>query len=302
VLRWQSPELLRAAEAMALQQTLRAEAGRPLEMPAAMEPYREGLGPLARSYPHGFTAVDYEHASAHLLFDYHWLTGDPLAREELARTGRSILRLLRSVPWRTSRGEGQCLEAGVLCARATGDDVLLAALAAHARENVMPALQDLDAGVAIAQPPHPRVLDGQQPFDAVWQMAQLVRGLSALARATGSLELRRAAVRIAVAMGTAGWVDSVGPKTFVSARGADRYTMAAFPADYRSEARMTIGAFGLAAELAEDPGEARLLADRAGDVLSRLLRPDASPAELALARADPWLQVVLDRKERRRTN
>ncbi|HLQ37509.1 MAG TPA: hypothetical protein VK348_06895, partial [Planctomycetota bacterium] len=124
VLRWRSAELLHAAEGMLLQQPLRPTSGRAPALPIAGAPYRQGLGPIAVHAPHGFTAVDYEHFSALLLYDYYWLCGDPLALDELARLGRGLRAELAALPFKTSRGEGWCMQSGALIARATGDRAL----------------------------------------------------------------------------------------------------------------------------------------------------------------------------------
>ena len=294
-LRWRSPELLYAAEGMVLQQGLRPSGGRLERAPADTSAYRQGLPQLARRAPHGFVPHDYEHVSAHLLFDYYWLCGDDWAQQELARLGQSIVRLLATASFRTSRGEGHCLEAGVLCARATGDAELSAMLEEHARSVLLPLLDRLDEGVALAQPPHAGVLDGKTPFDAPWQMAQLVRGLAAVAAASGSEDLRAAAVRIAHAMGHNGWVEGVGPKTFVGTGGPGRYSMAALSVDRAGRDRITIGAFVLAAELAHDPTTAARLRECGRFLLDRELRPNAGLPERLSAAANPWLQIALDR-------
>jgi hypothetical protein len=297
VLRWRRPELLAAAEGMVLQHTLRPTAGRVERTPADTGAHRQGLLPLAQAAPHGFTAPGYEYVSALLLYDWYWLTGDALARDEMARLGGAVRKLLAAAPFRTSRGEGQCLLAGVLCARATGDAALLADLAAHARAVLLPILPGAGSAAALAQPPHPAVLDGRTRFDAPWQMAALVRGLAALHFATGAAEFAAAAVRIADAMAGPGWIDDVGPKTFVSAGDPSRYTLAALPEDRAVSDRMTIGAFALAAELAGDPATAARHQARAGFLLVRELQGRDGPGRQRTA-ADPWLQVALDRRER----
>src|SRR5262249_15700811 len=125
LLRWQSPLLSLCAEGMVLQQTLRPTPGRNPARPPEQAAWRQGIGPLGQYAPHGFTAPDYEHFSVILLYDGWWLTGDPLARDELARLGRGVRAELQAVPFLTSRGEGWCLQSGVLIARATGDAALL---------------------------------------------------------------------------------------------------------------------------------------------------------------------------------
>jgi hypothetical protein len=141
------------------------------------------------------------------------------------------------------------------------------------------------------------VLDGQSSFDAPWQMAALVRGLAALHADTGTPAFAAAAVRIADAMAGPGWVEHEGPKTFVSAADAGRYTVAALPDDRAGSDRTTIGAFVLAAELADDPAIAQRLRACADFLLDRELPVDAGPERRWIS-ANPWLQVALDRHQR----
>lgn len=297
VLRWRSPELLQIAELMVLQHPLRPSAARRERQPPDTAPLRAGLGPLAQAAPHGFTPFSYEHCSATLLYDHWWLTGDALARDELARLGRSALALLRGAPFRTGRGEGNCLSAGVLCARATGDRALLDAFAAHAREVTLPALFPADRAAPLPQPPLSRVLDGQSEFDSTWQLAMLVRGLLALHDATGDRAFAAAVVRVADAMATVGWAPGEGPKTFFAAADVGRYTIAASPADRVGYDRMTIGAFVSAARLADDPEVAARLDACARFLLDRELPVDVAPPVVRALAADPWLQVAFDRRE-----
>jgi hypothetical protein len=296
VLRWRAPQLLDAVYGMVLQQSLRPTAGRTERKPKDTERWREGLGPLALAVPHGFTAPDYEHASALLLFDYYWLTGDPFARDELARLGRGLSAVLAAAPFRTSRGEGSCLEALVLCGRATGDRTLVDGALQHAKTVLLPLLAKSPPHIALAQPPHPAILEGKSAFDAPWQMALLVRGLVALQRATGDQELVPVIVRIADAMATSCWVEGQGLKTFVSATDLSRYTIAAVSADRAGYDRMTIGAFELAREMASDPAVAARLFARSRYLLDRDLPPDARLLDRARTHANPWLQIALDRQ------
>lgn len=298
-LRWRSPGLLQAAEGMVLQHGLRPTPARSPRAPADTAAWRQGLPEAVLAAPHGFGQEGYEHVSALLLFDHFWLTGDPWAREELGRLGGAVPDLLAAPRFRTSRGEGVCLLAGTLCARATGDAELLAALAAHAHAEILPGLRHLREGLALPQPPHPGVLDAGTRFDAPWQMALLVRGLCALGDAAGDGELAAAAVRVAVAMAGPGWVEGEGPKTFVGAGGTGRYTVAALPVDRAGYDRMTIGAFALAAELAGDPATAAHLRARAAFLLDRELRSGPELPARWSAAANPWLQVAMDRRKAR---
>ena len=293
VLRLQSPRLAEAAEAMVLQHTLRptpAVAQRPW---ALDESWRRGLGTIARAAPHGFVAEDYEHFSALLLFDWYWLTGDVLARAELARLGRGLMAILPVQPLRTSRGEGWCLQSGALVARATGDRALQQRLLDHALQVTLPLVMREGNLVAIAQPPHPHAF-ADQSWDAPWQMAALVRGLAALHAQTGNDSLRAAVLRVADAMAQTCWREGEGPHHFVSALDASRYTMATDASTQRLLHRMVSGAFTIAAGLA-DGDEAALLQRRAQWLELRLLPAGSSPRARAAAGSDPWLQVLLDR-------
>lgn len=296
VLRWRSPELAAVAEAMVLQHSLRSVGGRPPRLPADTAAYRDGLPPTAISAPHGYPPIDYEHVSAHLVFDWWWLTGDAFARDELARLGRAVPDLLATAEFRTARGEGNALLAGVLCARATGDRELLARLLDHALERLAPALRPNGSTMVLPQPPHPLVLDGKTAFDAPYQQAQLVRGLAALHAATGDPRLLAPLARVADVMAAAGWLEGVGPKTFVSDADAGRYTMAASPEDRSGLDRMVIGGLVLAAELAGDPATAERLWSRADFLLDRELPVGAGLPARLLAAANPWLQIALDRR------
>jgi hypothetical protein len=247
--------------------------------------------------PHGFAPFDYEHCSAHLLYDYWWITGDAFARDELARLGGAVRAMLTAVPFRTSRGEGTCLEAGVLCARATRDAGLLGWLVEHALQRVEPALAEPGQAAAIVQPAHPLVLVGKTPFDAPAQMAALVRGLAALHAATGDARLLGPLLRVADAMAGPAWLEGEGPKTFVSGNEPRRYSLAALPEDRSGSDRMTIGAFVLAAELVGDPEARQRLRARAAVLLDREIPVDAGPPVRWPAAANPWLQIALDRRD-----
>ncbi|MGE3171593.1 MAG: hypothetical protein AB7O97_03140 [Planctomycetota bacterium] len=295
VLRWQSPALLAIAEGMVLQHALRPTGGRAPRLPDDTAAWRQGLPERALLRPHGFAPIDYEHCAAQLLFEYWWLCGDPFARDELRRLGASIPSMLAAVPFRTSRGEGRCLEAGVLCARATGDGALLQALSRHARDVLLPALAPPHTGTALPQPPHPLVFDGDVAFDAPAQMAALVRGLAALHGETGAAELAAAVTAVADAMAGPAWLDGVGPKTFVAEQSPGRYTLAALPEDRFGSDRTTIGAFVLAARLAGDPTAAARYRSRAEFLLDRDSAVDTGLRDRLRAAANPWLQIAFDR-------
>jgi hypothetical protein len=294
VLRWQNPALLHAAMGMVLQQTLRPTAGPP-SLPQDMAAWRQGLGPVARAAPHGFTGLDYEHASVLLLYDAWWLTGDALARDELARQGRALRAILGALPFQTSRGEGHALTTGVLIARATGDAELLRWLHQRWREHLQPALEKAPPHIAIAQPPHADVLDGKEPFDAPWQMAALVQGLAALHVATGDPDLVAAIRRLADALAGPCWIEDRGPKTFVSAVDGKRHAMAADPGTLQGTARMLLGAFVRAGELVTDAAAVARYRTCVEFLMVSELPVDASPAVHRRAAANPWLQLVFDR-------
>ncbi len=286
-LRWRSAALLRLAEAAALQQTLRpTPATRPRE-PAATAPWRSGMSPRAIEAPHGWTALDYEHFSVDLLHDCYWLTGDPLARCELARAGTGLLPLLDALPFRTSRGEGWCLQGGVLIARATQNRALLDALLERVRETLIPGL---GPAWAVSQPPHADALGVTEPFDAPWQMAALVEGLSALWRATGADDVRGAIVRVARTMAVEGWVDDVGPMSFFSTRDPSLHALPVGHAPTVGTAWYSLDAYVLAGEAARAEADRRLFRDRAEFLLHALDDPRRGGAL-----ASPWFQLWYDR-------
>ncbi len=296
LLRWRSGALLAVAEGMVLQHALRPTGGRATRLPQDTEPYRRGLQAHALDAPHGFARIDYEHVSAQMLFDYHWLTADPFAREELRRVGGSALAMLKHAEFRTGRGEGHCLEAGALAAMATGDYALLAALVAHAKSTLLPMLKK-DGPCALPQRAHPLVLDGQSPFDVTGQMAALLRGLAALHRASGDADLVAPIAAIADAMAGPAWIEGEGPKTFLSAVDSGRYSFAPLPEDRSGNDRMLIGAFLVAADLVDDSGRADLWRRRAAFLLEREIATASGLSDQLLAAANPWLQVALDRRK-----
>jgi hypothetical protein len=290
VLRWRSAALLRTAEAQVLQQSLRPTPGFVLRLPAEWTAHRQGLSARAIARPHGFTALDYEHFSVDLLFDWFWLTGDPFARDELARAGVGLERLLRGLPFKTARGEGWSLQGGVLIARALGDGDLLGRLRARAVGELLEALGGPGTPFAIRQPAHTDAFGPDEPFDAPWQMAALVRGLAALHTATGDEAVRAAAVAVAEKMATTGWVDGVGPKYFVSALDPTRYRMPVGFAPTEGTARMEIDAFVLARELGADAESTARFADRIELLTAGYREPPAGDGP-----SDRWLVLWLDR-------
>ena len=290
VLRFESGDLFDIAELMATQQSLRPSPGRAQVLPADTAPFRAGLTPRSCERPHGFTALDYEHFSVDLLYDYYWLTGDPLAHDELVRTARGLRQVLETVPFRTSRGEGWCLQAGVLLARATADPALTGFLRTHALA-LLGQLGRVPQGIALAQPGHALGLGEQEPFDAPWQMAALVRGLAALHAETAAPEFAAAAVQVADVMAGPGWLAGVGPKYLVSARDPGRYTMPVAYGPLTGTGLMQLGAFVLAEELSSDPDSRARFARRAQE-LAAVQGPD----EHGVFAASPWTQIWHDRR------
>ena len=295
VLRWRSGALLAVAEGMVLQHSMRPTGGRATRLPKDMAAYRAGLQLHTIDAPHGHPRIDYEHVSAQLLFDYWWITGDEFARDELRRIGASALAMLRSPAFRTGRGEGRCLEAGALAAMATCDASLLASLLAHAVQTLGPQIQR-GKPAALPQPPHPLVLDGGGAFDSTSQMAALLRGLAALHRASGESALLPLIGAIADAMAGPAWLEGEGPKTFVNADDASRYSMAPSPEDRSGNDRTLIGAFVIAADLVDDAGRTDLWRRRAAFLLEREIPVTATFSDRLMASANPWLQAALDRR------
>lgn len=289
VLRTRSPSLLGIAEAIVLQQPLRPTPGCVPRLPADTAAFRAAMPEHAIERPHGWVALGYEHFAVDLLYDWFWLTGDPLARDELARCGSGLPALLAGVPFRTARGEGLCLRAGVQIAQATGDEALFDLLLRHAHA-LLPQLGRAPSAAVLPQPGHARVFGTEVPFDAPWQLSLLVRGLHALHVTTGDLDCAAAAVQIADAMAGPGWVDGVGPKTFVSARDPGRYILADDQDPLTTTRAMSIGAYVLAAELTSVPAAQELFLLRAGF----LARGWVHAPEFA--HADPWLQLWFDRR------
>ncbi|MEZ5963907.1 MAG: hypothetical protein R3F56_08695 [Planctomycetota bacterium] len=296
VLRWRSRDLLEIARAQVLQGLLRPLPGHIARLPDASRGLRQGLSERAVQQPHGFEPLEYEGISVDLLYDAWWLTGDVLAREELGRTGAAVRRLLDRLPFATSRGEGLCARALVACALATGDADLLAWTAQRMRAVVLPRLR-VSPLVALAQPPHPQAFDGAVPFDAPWQMAALVCGLHALFVATDAQEFADAAVEVARRMATHGWVEGRGPKYLMHATDPRVFCLPRAHDPLQGTARFELGAFVLARELATDDLEAQSLFARRALAIADAARTAGvwNPA----ARADRWMQLWLDRHERR---
>ena len=294
VVRFRSPELLRAAETMVLQHGLRPTLPLPARQPRDLAAYRQGLGPRSLAAPHGFVALDYEHFSVDLLFDYYWLTGDAWARAELVRAGETLRHVLQQLPFSTSRGEGLVLTAGVKIARATGDCSLVDQLRQRFFDLVVPALGPGNVAHAVPQAPHPDAFGETDSFDAPWQLGLLVHGVHALWRETQDPRLVDVARLLAAKMSGPGWVDGVGPKFMVSARDPTQHTMPLLGQPLGGVAKIQLGAFILADEMHRERfGVGLPLAlQRAAAIASMSAPPDSL---VIGAGSDPWLQVYWDR-------
>jgi hypothetical protein len=269
---------LEEARATALQGGLRPPPLLEPRVPTDTDPYRQGLPPTALARPHGYVPSDYEHVSADLLFDVYWWTADPFARRELDRLAAVIPQLLETPAFRTSRGEGACLRAGVAAARATGDEVLFARLTSHVADVLAPAIggDEPRRAHALAQPPDVRALGPRQPFDVPWQMGLLVHGLHALWAATGDELSRTLALRVALRMAGPCWLAGEGLAGFVSA--VDPTIRTASPSGTSGAQGVAVGAFVLAAEMAGDEESRALLLDRARRMAAELADSDGEPS------------------------
>jgi hypothetical protein len=267
---------LEEARASVLQGGLRPPPLVEARAPAETEAFRSGLSPSALARPHGYLAFDYEHVTADLAFDVFWWTADPFAWEELSRMAGAIPALLAVPAFRTSRGEGACLRAGVAAARATGNEQLLAQLVQHVTEVLAPAIggDEPRRGHALAQPPDMRALGPGHPFDVPWQMGLLVHGLHALWSATGDETSRTLALRVARRMAGPCWSAEDGLAAFVSA--VDPNVRSSSLVGVAGAQGMAIGAFVLAAEMAEHVDDRSLLLERARRMAERVGEDRAS--------------------------
>jgi hypothetical protein len=239
-------------------------------------------------------ALDYEHFSINLLFDYYWLTGDPLARMEIRRTVAGLPVLLKGLPFLTCRGEGWCMQAAALHEMATQDRAVLAFMRQRFRDTVRSKLGPKGVAYVLQQPPHKDAFGPTVPFDAPWQMAAFIHGLHAMYRRTGDGMFRDAAVRTALVMAGPGWLKGTGPKYLVSARDPGRYTMPVGYGPLEGTAIMQVGAFVLAEELATDTDDKQLFRRRARFIFEPYRR-----VEPQVNRANSWFQLLLDREDRR---
>jgi hypothetical protein len=292
VVRHGSSELLDLAELMATQETLRPSPGVDPRLPSGTAPLRAGVPLSLVKAPNGWTAQDYEHFSLDLLYDFWWLTNDPLARDEIARAAAGLRALLPAIPFSTSRGEGWCLQAGTLAGRALGDAGLLELLRERVAHEIAPVLARSPKHVAIPQPPHAEALGPTTRFDAPWQMAALVHGLAALHRATDDPLLPGLVMRVAAAMVGPGWVEGEGPKYLVSEQDPGRYMLAVGTDPLEGTAWMEIGAFVLAKKFSQDEQERALLTRRAAEIVMPW-----RAGRVGAESHNPWFQLWLASEE-----
>lgn len=321
-----SPELLAKAEAFCLQQGLRPYHLFGLEVPAdrdillegmpkfrhgawvsadslgrrssleATKEYRRGLY-LPIGGPHGRNPFDYEHFTVDVLYDFYCLTGSAFARDELRVLGEQLKGMLRPENCELSRpsstrGEGWCMKALVLCWLATGDDGL--------KQHAIQRLPALEAALgkpphtyAVAQAPDDRALGAGVPWDAPWQQAAYVMGMAAAHRYFGEVRFRRLALDVARFMAHQGWLDGVGPKYFVAVDNPKRFTLPQTHGPLEGTALFEVPAFVLAADLA---AEARLPAERATFLeRARTIVAAHAGSGVEMLAADKWLQIYLDR-------
>ena len=303
ILRWPDPALMAAAESMVLQQTLRPTPGVAPRLPGDTASFRRGIERGALDRPHGFTALDYEHASVDMLRDWWWLTGDVLARDELRRVAGGMIRVVDEVPFLTSRGEGWSMQSMVLVARAEGGSAgqrLVAQLADRFMARVAPELGKKGQPWVLKQPGHPRVFGDDVPFDAPWQMAAFVHGAVALRDALPLEHPARAALLAAIlhaadVMATDGYVPGEGPKFMMSARGTGDYTMPLGHDAREHTAWMQVGAFVLAAERTDVSEDAALWLRRATHIAESVLAADVAPSDRQRAVENRWFQLLFDR-------
>jgi hypothetical protein len=304
LLRQDAIELWWAAEEIALQQTLRPDpVALAPRLPDATAAWRQGLGERALAQPHGFTAPGYEHMSVGLLADWHLLTGDPVALAELRRFARAIPQILASPEFRTCRGEGRCLLAGVRVADALGgsldpadrerSEALLEGLGDHVRSVLAPLVEASRGRPAIlSQPPHPRVLDGRTRFDSPPQMAELAVALAALHLATGDPVVADLVLEIAQRVLDVAIDPDEGVCAYVAATDP---TVRGYPAriDSLSSERPLVCAFVVASELATERTQREAFEEAARRLVDWIAAPRGVEA-LAVA-PDRWLAPWFDR-------
>lgn len=269
------------------------------KIPEELEKLREGYV-WRDPGPNGVSAYDYEHMTVDRLYDFYCLTGDAWTREELRVLGH---QLRGALPNRfryfysnmfSSRGEGWCMKALVLCWLATGDE----RLKRHGIERLH-AVIDRDRGkppnaYAVSQEPHPNAFGPDVRWDAPWQQAAFVMGMAAGYRYFGDPLFREVALDVTGWMARQGWAEGIGPKYFVAVEDPERYSLPQGYSPLAGTAEFQVTAFVLGAELAEELGrydDARLFRERADRIVGgRAAQPESY--------ANKWFQIWLDRRAR----
>ena len=168
--------------------------------------------------PHGMNAFDYEHMSVDVLYDFYCLSGQAWVRDELETLGWQLLGLLPRSKYGfsrvgTSRGEGWCMQALALCYQASGREEFKAH-AIHRLAALRKARGKL--GNPSTQSPDRRAFGEGVAWDAPWQQAAYILGMSAAFRSFGHEGFADLAVETCRYMATHGWEEGAGPKYFVS--------------------------------------------------------------------------------------
>jgi len=182
----------------------------------------------------------------------------------------------------------------VLCYQATGDESLKAHAIYRLHHFIDKARGKPPSSYAIAQGPHPNAFGPGVEWDAPWQQAAYVMGMTAGYRYFEDPLFRTVAIDVANYMANQGWVEGVGPKYFVAIKDPTRYKL---PNDYSpmgGTAEFEASAFVLAAELANEVGrdkEARLFRARADAIVAAHRQKGWS--QLC---SNKWFQIYLDRK------
>jgi len=268
------------------------------KLPEITNQYRKGLV-FPADGPYHMNAFDYEHFTVDLLYDFYCLTGSSFAKAELAMLGEQLKGMLRRKKYfwsnhGSSRGEGWCMKGLVLCYQATGDESLKAHAIYRLHHFIDKARGKPPSSYAIAQGPHPNAFGPGVEWDAPWQQAAYVMGMTAGYRYFEDPLFRTVAIDVANYMANQGWVEGVGPKYFVAIKDPTRYKL---PNDYSpmgGTAEFEASAFVLAAELANEVGrdkEARLFRARADAIVAAHRQKGWS--QLC---SNKWFQIYLDRK------
>jgi hypothetical protein len=267
--------------------------------PQALERLREGFQ-WRDPGPNGVNPFDYEHFTVDLLYDFYCLTGDAWTREELRVIGQQLRGILVLRPkyfyghMFSSRGEGWCMKALVLCYLATGDESLKQRGIARLHRVIEPERGKAPNAYAVSQEPHPNAFGPGVRWDAPWQQAAFVMGMAAAYRYFGDPLFRDVALDVAGYMARQGWAEGVGPKYFVAIEDPERYSLPKGYSPLGGTAEFQVPAFVLAAELAQELGR---------DADARLFRQRADAIALSSAPSgdrlnNKWLQIYFDRRGR----